>query len=248
MSWFKVREWLRSLKLELLGCTRRNFYSIGVMPLNWALEWNRELGLTFALGPFRVDLANLMLAKGWIPARYFTVNVKTWRFGASLDCLGTPECPYMKRLILWLGPVNLRLHKFYRSDQDEALHDHPWWFVTFPLTSYKEWVPLPPGLSAKPELSGNLLSEHGDRILQDVKRFRFHYRPAEYRHAVVVDKPGYTIVLAGMKTRSWGFWQGSVFTPWKTWIKNHPIPPCADPDEVAQTRSTTVSEVTGEVD
>ena len=144
----------------------------------------------------------------------------------------------MKRMILWLGPLgNLRLHKFYRSDQDEALHDHPWRFVTFPLTSYKEWVPLEVQRAGDHNPPTVQVDWENGRRLQLVKRFRFHYRPAEYRHAVVVDKPGYTLVWAGNKVRSWGFWLRDVFTPWRTWTENHPIPPCADRDEVAKLRS-----------
>lgn len=238
MSWRKFADWLRSVKLELLLSTSRSYWAFGLMPLNWSLEASRDLGLAFSLGPLRVDVSMMQLSRGWIPPTYLTADVGKFRYGASLDCLGTPECPYMKRLILWLGPLgNLRLHKFYRSDQDEALHDHPWRFVTFPLTTYQEWVPLEVQRAGDRNPPTIRVDWDNGRRLQLVKRFRFHYRPAEYRHAVVVDKPGYTLVWAGNKVRSWGFWLRDVFTPWRTWTENHPIPPCADRDEVAKLRS-----------
>ena len=50
--------------------------------------------------------------------------------------------PYLGRWILYVGGFSFRLHKFYRGDDMRAPHDHPWWFVTFPLCrGYLELVP-----------------------------------------------------------------------------------------------------------
>ena len=238
---WQVWGWLSEFSFSVMAAAPRCYLDLSVAPFNWGLYFNRDLGVDLKVGPLRLDIMLAQLSSGWVPAMYLTKdfgeNKGYNRFGVSLDCLGKSECPYMKRLILWMGPLGtLRLHKFYRSDQDEALHDHPWWFVTFPLRSYREWVPLPPGLLTKPELGGTLLSERGDRMLVDVKAFRPHFRPAEYRHAVVVDKPGFTIVLTGPRKRSWGFWVKSMFTHWREWTDTHGLPPCADRDEVAQAR------------
>lgn len=67
-----------------------------------------------------------------------------------------PDCPYLDRRVLGFGPgmfrrysededrskswFSLRLHHFFRSDEDHV-HDHPTWFVTLVLAgSYEDWV------------------------------------------------------------------------------------------------------------
>lgn len=126
--------------------------------------------------------------------------------------------PYLTRVLIG----RLRFHVFHRGDQDDAFHDHPWAFWTFPLTSYRETV------------------LHPDGILQDhvVKRFHWHYRPAEYRHRVLyaedqlfdewggmigAPKKIWTIVWRGPETRKWGFWKADgfmkyCFVKWKDYL------------------------------
>lgn len=55
--------------------------------------------------------------------------------------IGGTDRPYLLRWFLiprnrWF---NIYLHKFCRDDDDRALHDHPWWFVSIMLQgSYVE--------------------------------------------------------------------------------------------------------------
>lgn len=107
--------------------------------------------------------------------------------------------PYLERWFVYLFGRTIRLHKFFRGDDDRALHDHPWKFWTFPLTAYWEYVP-----------NGT----------QKVEARRWHYRPSRYQHMVLgshakADKRGvkfstpdpfWTIVVTGKKDRSWGFY------------------------------------------
>lgn len=123
--------------------------------------------------------------------------------------------PYLGRWILYVGNRTLRLHKFYRGDDDRAPHDHPWSFWTFPLCSgYYELVTRTDG-----ELKINF-----------VRGWKWSYRPSSYQHTVLEPhRPFYTIVVTGRKDRSWGFWPefyrnlaGGVhrrFTPWREWMK-----------------------------
>ena len=47
---------------------------------------------------------------------------------------GNDDLPLMKRWILFRVPwLGIYIHKFYRSDYEMALHDHPWPFVTIIL-------------------------------------------------------------------------------------------------------------------
>lgn len=105
--------------------------------------------------------------------------------------------PYLERYILWFGGT-LRLHKFWRSDDDRALHDHPWRFITFPLATYNEITE----------------DKDGNAINNTVTRFRPHYRPAAYKHRVIIDKPAWTIIVTGTHLRDWGFYPGGRFVHW----------------------------------
>lgn len=135
-----------------------------------------------------------------------------WGLERSTVCIEGE--PYLRRWILYLAGYTLRLHKFYRGDDDRAPHDHPWWFVTIPLRGYYESV-----------VRGSV------QMVQWVRPFWPHFRPAKYRHIVlgttfyrhpkprwVTWRPVYTIVITGRKQRSWGFWPGNeTFVHWRQW-------------------------------
>jgi hypothetical protein len=126
--------------------------------------------------------------------------------------IGSKENPYLLRwfLIPRNRFLNVYLHKFMRSDDDRALHDHPWWFVSLLLRgAYDEVTP------------------------EGVKRreaFSLAYRPASWRHRVrllreslfddgyiriFAETPCWTIIVTGSKVRNWGFWCPKGFVPWE---------------------------------
>jgi hypothetical protein len=135
------------------------------------------------------------------------VDICGYRFGGEKSTVKINGKPYLQRWIIYAGGT-LRLHKFYRGDDDRAMHDHPWWFVTFPLKGYWEQVP-------NPKSPTGLMKRF-------VKPFRFHYRPAKFKHIVLgstarydVDvedihvttpKPFWTLVISGPRSNKWGFW------------------------------------------
>jgi hypothetical protein len=58
--------------------------------------------------------------------------------------IGSPENPYLLRW--WIIPrnrwFNIYLHQIRRSDDDRALHDHPWWNISIVLKGgYEEVTP-----------------------------------------------------------------------------------------------------------
>jgi hypothetical protein len=146
---------------------------------------------------------------------YFTLWGR--RFGVEFSRVLVGELPYLERWILYVGGLNFRLHKFYRGDDERAPHDHPWWFVTFPLSSYTEMVPR----AVYHEGYGGFWMWEMDQNV--VRRFRFHYRPGEYKHYVVgrldgKQKPFWTFVIAGDRSRKWGFWTSpTMFIYWRDW-------------------------------
>lgn len=113
------------------------------------------------------------------------------------------NCDREKYLTRWYlfrsAPLALFLHLFHRSDEDRALHDHPWSFITIILwRGYREFTPK--GVHRK--WPGMIC-----------------YRPAEWRHRVelINEKPAITLVLRFRERRDWGFWEKTGFIKWNKW-------------------------------
>lgn len=132
--------------------------------------------------------------------------------------IGDQDNPYLLRWYLWPRNrfLNLYLHKFVRDDEDRALHDHPWWFVSFLIWGrYDETV-----------------SDDGTKaIYRNAPSIAF--RRAEHRHRVVLPRlididaagvaiesrqPAWTIILTGPKSREWGFWCPKGFVIWTQFV------------------------------
>jgi len=102
--------------------------------------------------------------------------------------IGDPADPYLLRW--WLIPrnrwFNVYLHHFLRSDDDRALHDHPWWNVSILLKGiYREHTP----------------NGCAWRISPAIK-----FRWARSAHRIeLTDGPCWTLFLTGPRIREWGF-------------------------------------------
>lgn len=82
--------------------------------------------------------------------------------------------------------LNIYLHKFIASDDDRALHDHPWLSVSFLL---------------KGEMIEHLLSQK-----RHVPVFIPVFRLAKHAHRLeVVKSPVWTVFITGPNIRQWGF-------------------------------------------
>ena len=124
-------------------------------------------------------------------------RIGSYTLGFEHSTVGIQGRPYLERWFVMLFGCTIRLHKFYRGDDDRALHDHPWRFWTFPLRGY--WERTPAGT-------------------QYVKPWRLHYRPSGYQHTVVDFRggvPAFTLVVTSRKERRWGFWPGGKFVYYK---------------------------------
>lgn len=97
--------------------------------------------------------------------------------------------------------LNIYLHKFMRSDDDRATHDHPWWSLSFLLKgklreviALGNWVPMGSG--------GGILAIEERRI----RRFLPVFRRATHQHRIVLEQgPAWTLFITGPKVRPWGF-------------------------------------------
>jgi hypothetical protein len=118
--------------------------------------------------------------------------------GYSHDLIEINGEPYLERRIVWLFGLTLRLHRFWRGDNDRHLHNHPWAFVTFPLGNYYEFV--------LEELESNENGFAEKYRINEVKAWRPHCRPASYYHRVLdPPEPIWTVVVTGPKRNNWGF-------------------------------------------
>lgn len=90
--------------------------------------------------------------------------------------------------------LNVYLHKFSGSDDDRALHDHPWHSVSFLLKGrLDEIMPARQGW----------LEKHRRR---EVPRFIPVFRRATHAHRLqLIEGPAWTVFITGPKYRSWGF-------------------------------------------
>jgi hypothetical protein len=123
--------------------------------------------------------------------------------------IGVPGSIYLRRW--WVIPrnrlFNIYLHQFLRSDDDRALHDHPWCNVSILLCgSYLEHMP------------------------QGVVKLRNPWRPwafwrlpirlptSAHRVELINGKPVWTLFLTGPKVRTWGFHCPRGWIPWTEFV------------------------------
>jgi len=122
--------------------------------------------------------------------------------------IGGEDRPYLKRwhIIPRNRWFNIYLHRFLRSDDDRALHDHPWWNASVLLDGdYFEWVPFK-------------LDVWGNRCIPNLRQEGFVYlRSAKSAHRIQLMRcdtnergktenvPVTTIFITGPRVRQWGF-------------------------------------------
>jgi hypothetical protein len=155
----------------------------------------------------------------------------TWR-----EKLGPKECPYIERWVLNLGRAgSLRLHHWFRSDDERAKHDHPADFVTLVLKgAYTDIQLTDPGRNEGSDAQGSSIAGPGSFERMTVGKLRF--RPAEHRHTVSVDQGGcWTLLYFFPDRRDWGFWvprrlDGKLkFTKSNKYFLEHGHHPCDQP-------------------
>jgi hypothetical protein len=134
--------------------------------------------------------------------------------------LGQPECPYVERWALYLGPLgSIRLHHWLASDDTRSKHDHPSDFITLVLKGrYEDHVSRPGPCygcyGGDPEYTPCCCDyEHGERGIvwrDEVEQMTpgtLRYRKAEHRHTVVIPEGEtcWTLLYFRTPRRRWGF-------------------------------------------
>lgn len=145
--------------------------------------------------------------------------------------VGHVDNPYMHRW--WIIPrnkyFNIYLHHFLRSDEDRALHDHPWWNLSLLLKGrYIEHMPKYP----------KAWVSQGNREV--IKKVRYPgmpiFRNAKSVHRIELFKDGsynplrvpalgekatWTLFLTGPVIRDWGFWCPKGWVFWKKFVATY---------------------------
>ena len=94
---------------------------------------------------------------------------------------------------------NVYLHKFGRSDDDRALHDHPWYSVSLLL-------------------KGELL-EHSFNRKRHIPWLWPVCRSAKFAHRLeLVKGPVWTLFITGPRIRKWGFYAPHGWCYWRHFL------------------------------
>ncbi|MEM1153086.1 MAG: hypothetical protein AAGI44_03040 [Pseudomonadota bacterium] len=104
---------------------------------------------------------------------------------------------------------NVYLHHFKASDDDRALHDHPWDSVSILIKGeLLEHVDTLPGISASTDVLPRVIHHRAPAIVN---------RTAEHTHRLelIGGNPAWTIFITGRKRRRWGFWCKTGWMHWK---------------------------------
>lgn len=117
--------------------------------------------------------------------------------------IGGKENPYMLRW--WVIPrnrfFNIYLHRFLRSDDDRALHDHPWINMSYLLKgTYTEWT----------------IAAGGTHYARVAKQGSIKFRRPRFAHRVELHAgPCWSLFLTGPIVREWGFHCAAGWRSWK---------------------------------
>lgn len=91
--------------------------------------------------------------------------------------------------------VRLVLHKFLRSDNDRAYHDHPWNYISWIVAGEGYWENQPDGSYWRPRWS-----------IQKRSKYHKHWVGIFTKGVFSIKSPVWTIALLYGKRRDWGFW------------------------------------------
>jgi hypothetical protein len=143
------------------------------------------------------------LNEGWL---------RKWVTGEPHVILHQNGQPYLIRryVVPRNNYLNVYLHKFVRSDYDEALHDHPWWFISMILK----------GQYVEHQLAGKMSHRQAGSIAfrkaTTMHRVELFYQDNQWKLGEgYTPVPVWTLVITGRRVREWGFACPKGWCPWK---------------------------------
>lgn len=131
--------------------------------------------------------------------------------------IGPHDDPYLRRW--WLLPrnsvFNVYLHHVLRSDDDRALHDHPYWNLSILLKGgYREIVPANVRIGAV----------FGIQEIKTRAPGAVVFRLGKALHRLEVDRsaPCWSLFITGPRFREWGFQCPKGWVFWKDFVAANP--------------------------
>jgi len=132
--------------------------------------------------------------------------------------IGPPDTPYMRRW--WVIPrnhyFNIYLHQILADDNDEALHDHPWWNMSWLLSGrYVEWMPKPPHWTTERPLP--FVREEGEIVFRRaIAAHRLQLFSERVDGKLTFRRePCWTLFVTGPLIREWGFYCPNGWRHWR---------------------------------
>lgn len=132
--------------------------------------------------------------------------------------IGPPHDIYLRRW--WLTPrnrvLNVYLHHFTRGDDDRALHDHPWPFLSLMLRG--EYLALtangvsPTAYARMPPAERESNTRRSHRLAGSLGVYRARH---SHRVELIDGRTCWTLVITGPKIREWGFWCPRGWRHWR---------------------------------
>lgn len=120
------------------------------------------------------------------------------RYRSIGACDSTKGPLLIRYFLLHTKPISVFLHHLMQSDEDRALHDHPWSFITILLSGgYWEYT-------------------QSERLWR--KRWSILFRPAEWQHRLELPKPTWTLVIKFRSRREWGFIMKDGWVKWNDYL------------------------------
>lgn len=121
--------------------------------------------------------------------------------------IGDKDRPYMQRWH-WRPRnrwFNIYLHKFCKSDDDRALHDHPW--PSCSIIIYGRYVE-------------HTIAAGGIHHRRTFRRGDVIFRRAKSAHRIELpgDTPCETVFITGPRVREWGFHCPGGWVPWQQFV------------------------------
>ena len=154
--------------------------------------------------------------------------------------IGTPERPYLKRwhVIPRNRWFNVYLHKFEGSDDDRALHDHPWIFNCSILLKGSYIEITQQAKCESHEAACALMGQRKEELLTavgktfmaghglDAPSVKLRFGKSPHRVLLVDDdegnkKPCWTLFITGPRVREWGFYCPQGWRHWRDFTAPH---------------------------
>jgi hypothetical protein len=138
---------------------------------------------------------------------YLSVRIRGTALRRAPDVLiGMPGDTYMQRW--WVIPrnrvFNIYLHHFLRSDDDRALHDHPWWNASILLEG---------------QYTEHTIAAGGVQHRVTYKQGAIKLRGATYAHRIeLTEGPCWSLFITGPTIREWGFHCPAGWRPWRQFV------------------------------